>query len=273
MSDWEPQPQADEDDLEKAKEAVAGDVPMMSQPPDGSVALFRGLWQQGIWRTEAKVRELTGDDEEAVARAMNADDTLGFVNAMLQQGVQEVGMLDLTTLPGPERMGVINQLLVGEKEWLFLRILQTTFGDERTVVTTCPTCKAEMDVTFQISEDIQIKALEDPQKATYDFKLRDGTMLEYRLVTGEDQSESTKRRGAVIPEQNTVLLSRCIVTVNGKTVVDPLHYARSLGAGDRRKLLADINDHQPGPYFQEVKLPCAECGVEATFLPGWADLL
>jgi hypothetical protein len=42
MSDWEPQPQADEDDLEKAKEAVAGDVPMMSQPPDGSVACSGG---------------------------------------------------------------------------------------------------------------------------------------------------------------------------------------------------------------------------------------
>jgi hypothetical protein len=262
----------DEDELAKAKEAVAGDVPLMSQPPETTVSLFRGLWQNGTWRIDAEVHELSGEDEEIVARAMNADDTLNFVNAMLQQGVERIGAIDLRSLPAGERLALLDTLLVGEKELLFLRILAATFGDERSVVTVCPECKSQMEVTFSLSE-IGTRKLEDPQRTAYEFKLRDGSVLEYRLVTGADQYEATKRRGALTPEQNTIMLSRCILSVNGKTLVDPLHYARSLGAGDRRKLLLDINANQPGPFFEEVKLPCTECGVEATFLPGWADLL
>ena len=266
-------PQVTQGDISRAKRAIVGEAPLMADPPDTQVTLCRGIFQGAAWATDAEVKELSGEDEEVMARSLAGSDSLSLVNAMLTVGVVRLGQLDLRQRPAIERLSVINQLLVGDKELLFLRILQVTFGDERVVDTICPACEQRIEVVYSISKDIPIRQLEDPTKALYEFVLKSGDRIEYRLVNGADQSESTKRRAALVPEQNTILLSRCIESLNGRPLVDPLHFAKVMGAGDRRKLLEDINRHQPGPYFEEVKLPCAECGVESGFAPSWADLL
>jgi hypothetical protein len=260
-------------DLDKAKRVIVGDIPLMDDPPDTQVTLCRGVFQGQNWVTDAEVKELSGEDEEVIARSLASNDALSLVNAMLTQGVVRLGQVDLRTRPPVERLAMINQLLVGDKELLFLRILQVTFGDERVVDTVCPACEKRIEVVYHISQDIPIRPLEDPSKALYEFVLRNGDRIEYRLVTGDDQTEATRRRAALMPEQNTILLSCCIVSLNGRPLPDPLHFARTMNAGDRRKLLEEISRHQPGPYFEEVKLPCAECGVESGFAPQWADLL
>ena len=262
-----------EADMESTRAAIVGESPIMEQPPDGSVTLFRGLVHGMSWHTDAEVSELTGEDEEVIARSMAANDSWGFVNAILLQGVKRVGPLVLTDLPTAERVGTIDRLLIGEKELLFLNVLRVTYGDTRTVTTVCPSCQETNEVDFSISEDVPIRILEDPQRPSYTFTLKDGTTLEYRLVTGDDQTEATKRRGATIAEQNTITLSRCIVTHMGMPLVDPMVFARRMSAADRRKLLDEISSKQPGPHFEEVKLPCAACGVMSSFLPSWADLL
>lgn len=273
MSAMETPLHAVQEDLDKAKRVVVGEMPLVGLPPDTRVTLCRGLLQGSGWATEAEIKELSGEDEEVIARALSGNDALSLVNAMLTQGVVRIGTLDLTTHPPIERLGVINQLLVGDKEFLFLRVLQATFGDERVVETRCPSCEKQIEVVFHISTDIPIRALEDPTKASYEFVMRNGDRIEYRLVTGEDQTEATKRRATLLPEQTTITLSRCITSLNGRPLLDPLHFAKAMSAGDRRKLLQQINQQQPGPHFEEVKLPCAECGVESGFAPAWADLL
>lgn len=267
------EPQVTQGDIARAKQTIVGDAPLMDEPPDTRITLCRGLFQGAAFATEAEIKELSGDDEEAIARALSQSDTLSLVNAMLTQGVVRIGNQDLLTRSPVERLGVINQLLVGDKELLFLRILQITFGDERVVETICPACEKRIEVVYHISKDIPVRTLDEPSKPVYEFVLRNGQRIEYRLVTGEDQTEATKRRASLLPEQNTITLSRCIVSLNGRPLLDPLNFAKTLGAGDRRNLLKEISLHQPGPYFQEVKLPCAECGVESGFAPAWADLL
>jgi hypothetical protein len=265
-------PQVTQGDIERAKQAIVGDMPLMDAPPDTHVKLCRGLFQGTGYATNAEIKELSGDDEEYIARSLAGSDSLSLVNAMLTYGVLSIGSVDLRSKTPVDRIGYINQLLVGDKELLFLRILQITFGDERVVDTICPVCEKRIEVVYHISKDIPIRELTD-ERPTYDFVLRNGDRLEYRLVTGDDQTEATKRRASMLPEQNSILLSRCIVSVNGRPLVDPLHFAKALSAGDRRNLLKEINLHQPGPHFEEVKLPCAECGVESGFAPAWADLL
>ena len=273
MTAVETAPLANQQDIERAKRSLVGDAPLMEDPPDTQITLCRGLFQGTTYVLDAEIKELSGEDEEVIARALASNDSLSLVNAMLTQGVVRIGQLDLRSRPAVERIGTINQLLVGDKELLFLRILQVTFGDERVVETICPACEKRIEVVYHISKDIPVRKLDDPTKVLYEFVMRNGDRIEYRLVTGEDQTEATRRRAALVPEQNTILLSRCLTSLNGRPLLDPLHYAKVMGAGDRRKLLAEINLHQPGPYFQEVKLPCAECGVESGFAPAWADLL
>lgn len=267
------EPSVTQADIARAKQVMVGDPPIMEEPPSTVITLCRGLYQGNGWATEAEIKELSGEDEESIARSLASSDSLSLVNAMLTYGVVRIGLIDLLNRPPIERLGIINQLLVGDKELLFLRVLQVTFGDERVVETICPACAKRIEVVYHISKDIPIRPLADPNKALYEFVLRNGDRIEYRLVSGDDQTEAIRRRSSMMPEQNTITLSRCITSLNGRPLLDPMHFAKNMGAGDRRNLLREINSLQPGPYFEEVKLPCAECGVESGFAPAWADLL
>ena len=148
-----------------------------------------------------------------------------------------------------------------------------TYGDQRTVPVRCLACDQMNDISFSLSEDIPVRKMDDPFKPAYEYTCRTGDHIEYRLVTGGDQAEAFKKPNLTLPEQNTIMLSRCIITVNGSPLVDPLHFARNLSAFDRNRLVSEMSDRQPGPYFEEVKLPCASCGAESVFMPAWADLL
>jgi hypothetical protein len=196
-----------------------------------------------------------------------------YLNSMLAYGVKSLGPYDLEKMGVQERMSHIDGLLVGEKELLFLHVLRVTYGDTRTVGIRCPQCQAMNDVSFSLTEDVPVRGMDDPLRPTYEFHTRHGERIEYRLVTGADQAETGRKVGITAAEENTMLLSRVITTMNGKPLVDPVDFARNLGAMDRRKLLEELVTKQPGPYFEEVKLPCATCGAESLFTPTWADLL
>ena len=255
------------------KEAAAGDQPLMSETPSTLVTLFRGVRDGGGWAQEAHVHELNGADEEGIARMMGGSTPTQFLNAMLAYGVKSLGPHDLEKLGVQERMGLLDTLLLGEKEMLFLNVLRVTYGDRRTVGVRCVACQQINDVTFSLSEDVPVKQMDDPFRGLYDYETRQGQRIEYRLVTGADQAEASRKTAITSAEENTLLLSRVITTVDGKPLVDPTKFARDLGAMDRRQLLEDLVGKQPGPYFEEVKLPCATCGAESLFTPGWADLL
>lgn len=263
-------PEQREVEMAKLKDAIAGEQPLMALPVNTHVVLFRGVFTQNAYQPDAEVRELTGVDEEAIARMMGGQGQ--FLNAVVAFGTKSLGSYELEGMGLQERLSLIERLLVGEKEYLFLNILRVTYGDERTVPVRCVTCGEMNDISFMCSE-VPVRQMDDPFRATYEYTCRNGDHIEYRLVTGADQAEAFKRPNATLPEQNTIMFSRCIATVNGKPVVDTLHFARNLGAFDRNRLLAEMTEKQPGPYFEEVKLPCASCGAESTFMPAWADLL
>ena len=261
--------------LDKAREIMTGEIPLIPDPPDTSLVLFRGVFAEGRWHREARVKELTGADEEGISRMMMGTGSALFLNAMVAYGVAQIGPYSLPEMKLNDRQGLIDSLLVGEKELLYLNVLKATYGDQRTIGVACPAagCGAITEVSFSITEDVKIRTLDDPSRNSYEFTTRGGAHIEYRLVTGGDQAEGQRRVGATLPEENTVILSRVISTVNGKPLLDPMKYARDLGALDRRNLLNELVAKQPGPYFEENKVPCATCGAESIFMPSWGDLL
>jgi hypothetical protein len=265
--------QPTEEDLTKAQEIMRGEGPLIAEPPDTSVTLFRGVWDGNKFRTDAQVKELTGADEEGIARMLGASAPVQYMNAVLVYGVTNLGAYELEKMSVQERTGIIDMLLVGEKEYLFLQILLVTYGDERTVSVQCEACGGMNEIFFSITDDVPIKKLEDPTKSIYEYEAKGGQRIEYRLVTGADAAEANKRPNISNPEENTIILSRIIETVDGKPLIDPTKFVRGLGAKDRRTLMREVVAKQPGPYFEEVKLPCATCGAEALFTPGWANLL
>lgn len=260
-----------EEDLDRAKKIVAGDVPLMPRGEDTGVVLPRGLLVGGTWRSSAVVRELTGDDEEYIARINATADQYGFFDVVLARGVESLAGNVFADLNMGERKVLLGQLLLAEREILFLNVARVTFGDQKSLNFTCSSCGAEVEFDLLISEDIKIKETEFSGDGQYEYHTNKGQVISYRLATGHDQEEVLGRKGLNVSEQNTIMLSRCVTKVDGAPVIDPLRFAKGLTMKDRAVLIDQMVTKQPSPDML-VKVPCSSCGVVSPLSVGWGDI-
>lgn len=260
VTEYEPEiEQAErEQNLRDAKQLVAGATPLMEAPPDSRVVLARGLYVDGVWETDVYVRELTGKDEENLARFKEAS---VFLDAVIVYGVDRIGSIVLSDKDFDNRQGLLRELLTGEREQLFMAICRVTFGDIKQLKYTCGTCDEESEVDISITNNVKIPTMENPQQTLFNYTNSRGENIEYQLMTGQVQYEVHMRKGLSTAEQNTVLLSKLITHVDNQIVVDPLVYARSLSMRDRSKLVQNLIDAQPTPDT-DLKIECSNC--EAT---------
>ena len=255
-----------ESQLRVAKEAIAGPVPLIEQSPDTHIDLPRGLSYNGRVFKRAEVRELTGLDEEALAKCKKIEDTFDTV---LTRGVVRIGDLALEDLPMAERQAYMRSLLIGERDLLAMEVAKATYGDTRLFPYVCTVCQYKQDLKLSISEDIKLKDETDVTERSFDFVTSHGMRITYRLPTGADQMEVLSR-DLSIAEQNTLILANCITSVEGGPVVDQMNFARSLPMRDRQQLLKEMVDRQPSLTW-EVTFPCLGCQEEQQVSLGWPD--
>jgi hypothetical protein len=255
-------------EIRQAKEAIAGPVPLIKDAPASTLVLPRGMFQQGAWQREVTVRELTGIDEETLSKAT---DQLTFFSNVIALGTVSIGMVDVASIPLAERKFFLGDLLVGEREQIFMKVIQATFGNEKTVPFTCTLCSVEQEMTLLIDQDFPPKEVPDIEQLTFTYTLRNGDVIDVRPAVGADQEETLTRKGMSLAEQNTVLLSRCITKRNGDLIVDPLTFSRKLGIKDRYAVLEEMINRQPSVQL-DVTTACSACGGEQKIGLGWADL-
>lgn len=254
--------------LADAKAAIAGSTPLIPNAPDCIVQLPRGLWRGGSWKKEAEVRELTGADEESLSRAKESSD---FFDLVLAHGVVRIDNITLRGTPIADRQGVLRDLLVGERSQLLMAIIAATYGNEKTLNITCPHCQVEQEATLNLSDDFKPKVVDDLEVQSYTFHCKSGDVLEYRLMTGADQHEALKRKGATLAEQNSVVLEKCIVRLNGQMVLDSRSFVMNMGMLDRNNLLSEMVAKQPDLDL-DVQTRCVGCGGDILLPLGWGDL-
>lgn len=264
----EQQPRSKEDELRAAKEAVAGPIPLIADTPKTAYVLPRGIFDRGVWHKDVEVRELTGADEEMLSKV---PDQLAFFSTVIALGVINVGTIDINSMPVAERKFRLGELLLGEREQLFLWVVRTSFGDEKVIPFTCTLCEVEQEAALLISVDFLPKEVDDIDTPLFHYTTKKGEDLEYRPAIGADQEEAISKRGASLAEQNTVLLSRCITKCDGKLITDPMGFARNLGIRDRQALIAKLNERQPAVNL-DMKTKCVSCGGDQTLSLGWGDL-
>lgn len=256
-----------QDELRAAKEAIAGPVPLIEDAPDPVLVLPRGLFRSGVWEREALVRELTGVDEEALAKAKTP---LAYFNTVLALGTVSIGTFDLSGHTLAERQFFLNELLLGEREQLFLKVVQVSFGNERVVNFTCQSCNVGQEVTLLIDTDFPPAKVENVDQSIFTHTTSKDDVVTYRAATGADTEEILTKRGLTLAEQNTVMLSRCITKLNDGLIVDSMAYARSLSMRDRQKLLELLVERQPTIELN-ITTTCASCGASQTLGMGWGD--
>jgi hypothetical protein len=262
--DWDSR----QDDIRRAKEAVAGPVPLISEAPNCHITLPRGVFARENWQRSLELRELTGADEELLAKIREPGE---IFDTLICSGVVRIGELDLASLPMGERRMYLGRLLIGERDQVFLAIIRATYGDEKTLVLTCASCDTQQDLVLDLVNDFKPKEVEHVTDESFLFTTSKGDRLTVRPATGADQLEVITRKGATNAEQNTIILSRCISTVNDETVVDPMGYARGLSMKDRQALLDQLVGRQPSIDLS-VSVTCVECQEVQRITLAWGDL-
>jgi hypothetical protein len=238
---------------------VMGSIPEVVIPslPDTTVTLTAGFLDplEGTVAMTAEVRELTGADEEAIAKLSDPGKAL---LAILERATVSVGN-------EPASKQILGSLLAGDREALLLAIRKATFGSEVEVNTVCDKCPELQTFKIDLNKDVEVKTLEDPIKdRRFTVELKAG-LAKVNLPTGDVQTQIINATDKNSAELDTMLLAACVTEIGDQPVISS-NRIRSLGITDRRLLLDEIASRNPGPQLSEIKKACGTCGQEV-YLP------
>jgi hypothetical protein len=263
---------SEQDDAGVINDAISDPVPAMPEQGSNEVTLLRGVYEKsgdvGTWHDVAEVRELTGEDEERLARLSKKKDILysEYMTEILKLAVVKVGNVKVRDKPA-----VIDSLIFADRDILYLGIIKATYGREKVLNYTCSSCQTANDLYIDLVDDFPIKKP--------DFDIRKGVEVEtskgvrtVRLPAGSDVS-TIQKKTETDAELNTHMLAKCVVWPEGETPADPVAWARSLNVADRRKLINAVLDVEVGPKLGEVDTQCAACGEQTPLALDWVSLL
>lgn len=225
-------------------------------PSESEVKLPGGYIDlDGQVHTTAEVRELTGSDEEAVAKAGSTGKAL---NVLLARGLVKIG-------PNEATSSDLDGLLSGDRDAILLGIRRVTFGQTTDLMVRCSYCSDEHVTTLDLVEDIPVSTLKDPElDRQWEMKTKLGTAV-ISLPNGTTQKRLMENYDKTAAELNTLLLAGCIVQLDGSPSLGA-STALSLGMADRNKIVDEIIKRNPGPRLGEVTKACKACG-ESISLP------
>lgn len=241
--------------------------PSIAPPPNPMVKLIAGYKGVLGWQDTAVVREMTGLDEEFLA-SMNPAGGLqyaSYCSELLKRAVISIGEIEVKNNPA-----VIDQLIIGDRDILFLAIIKATYGNMREFKITCPHCRKDNDLVVDIDRDFPVVGSPEVARKNIEVTLKDGETYLFRIPNTED-SKRVAQPNLNGPQQNTLMISRCLIPDN--RISNALQWAQSLSVGDRSKVINAIFEAKIGPEPQEVNTPCAHCGEPVVLVLDWVSLL
>src|ERR1700740_2982069 len=179
-------------------------------PPDTHVELPGGVVRGDHYINSAEVRELTGEHEEVLARAIQAKtgNMFHFVNALLECGVVRLGQEEES-----QTKKLLRSILVGDRDALIVGIRRATYGHDIDLKGwVCPSCGDASDLTVPL-EDIPVRTLDNPEDSNFELELSKGRKAKIRLANGADQLAVFEQRNMVTAERDSLLLSRCLTAL------------------------------------------------------------
>jgi len=258
-------------DLSTVNSVIADSAPTVSDAPSTEVKLLRGLFnfETGSWETVATVRELNGEDEEYLASA-SAKKELSYaeyMSVLLVRSVTKIGGINIQDNPS-----LIDQLIIGDRDLLFLGTVKATYGRVRELEVTCNQCDGTNYVEISLDDDFKVNNANRDLSVPMEVTLKDGSVIKLNYPTGADSLYVTKK-GKTTAEQNTLMLARCTVWDGANTPPNLEVWAKALNLGDRNKLVKSLTTDPPGPRMEEVKTQCGSCNEDMIILMDWVSLL
>jgi len=220
-------------------------------PDNNEITLPGGyITPGGALSKYAEVRELNGEDEEAISRSGSLGKSLSTI---LQRGLVSIG-------GEPVDKYALDEILAADRDAIMLAIRRITFGDEVEYRIIC-NCGANTLTTINLIEDVIIKELNNPiQDRTWTSNTKLGEVI-ISLPTGVTQKLLIESTDKTTAELSTILLSGCIQSINGNVITGSSSILK-LGMKDRENLIQEIMEKNPGPRLGEVKKACEACGED-----------
>lgn len=230
------------------------EIPLIDAPADNVATLPGGLVHDGEVYRKATVRELNGEDEEFLARALAANDFDRYLQVLLERGVEKIG-----PLPADDKL--LDKLLVGDRDMLVLKIRIATYGPTLDLDVTCMHCGLDSKIRLDFEEEVPVKPLGFDITTPYQMvELRNGYAM-VRLATGADRRHVVSLENKTPAEINTELMVRCVESINDVPVTGKPQIL-ALGMGDRSAIVTWMGENQPGPEYDKVMHTCITCGKE-----------
>lgn len=201
--------------------------------------------------TEAEVRELNGNDEEAISRSSNIGKA---ILTILNRGTVRVGNEKVTDQ-------ILDQMLSGDRDMLILGIFKATFGKEAELEAYCDGCKNFKTVAVDLDTDIKVKVLPDPINDRVFTVQGRKNVFTVQLPTGIAQKEMINNSDKTTAELNTIMLENSVLKIDNSPVLSKLQ-VQNLGLTDRKKIIDEINGRLCGPQFDSISVTCPDCESE-----------
>ena len=258
-------------DVASVNEAIKDKPPEVSDAAPTTVKLLRGVLSTdtGKWQKTATVREMTGEDEEELARLSTNDDLTyaEYTSALLRRAVLSIGSQNTSDNPT-----MIDDLLIGDRDLLFLGVIKATYGNIRDFSVTCGACSSTNDVQVDLDKDFPITEAKGSLTKTRSITMKDGTEIQIKYLTGKD-AQHIASAGETMAEQTTAIVANSVVWDDDRTLAVKEQWAKAISIADRKKIVNTVLDDQPGPSMEEVEAPCAHCDEPIVMMLDWASLL
>jgi hypothetical protein len=236
---------------------VAADAPTRARLGAEVFTLPGGyLDDSGALHTEAELSPLTGRDEEFLANVDPGACTASVVTELLARSLKRLGAIrDVDA-------ALVRKLLVGDRDYLLLKLRQSTFGAKVDVVASCAAadCGKPMQVRIFL-DDIPFESKPavtryftmrlSPEAAHVDDAGVAHREVEFRLPTGEDQESVASLFHQDETRAVNQVFARCVRRVGGAANVDEALIERLSPEGQ-------IGLRAPGAEI-ELEGVCPEC--------------
>ncbi|MCG3114288.1 MAG: hypothetical protein LLH30_01270 [Candidatus Manganitrophus sp. SA1] len=227
----------------------------IERPEEGLFLLPGGyLDRDGTLHREVKLRPLTGREEEWIADPAREWTEAALVTALLRRCVERIG---------PERPTeeTIRSLIVGDRDYLMLRLRQITFGKGVELTLICPRseCAKKMDIDLALD---QIPIEPKPVAPRYAIFLSEegGPPREvvFRIPNGADQEAARGWSHFNERERVNHLLARSLLKI-GEVDAVTLDAVSRLSDETVEEITAAMERASP-LVDAEMEARCPECG-------------
>lgn len=236
---------------------------VIDQPTESIDLLLGYKDEEGNMHTTAEITEITGADEEAIAKADIRSNVGKVVTTLLSGCVVKIGSIEKGSLSASKWEAIFRNLFLGDRDFILLKISEVTNGKEMSITARCPSCRQELTIDFNIEEIEVTKPSVDPDNIPFELPKglrQDGEIIKngvMRLPNGFDQEQLDQVARKNPGTANTMLITRCVKELGESKLSSSVF--RSLSIKDREYLVKTLAENSFGPKFS-VEAVCDSCG-------------